>query len=136
LKILSAAALLVVVAAGCGSAARPQMSASHELSRALAQDWEGQASAVAAAATAGNSCRALHLANYLRDDVRKSAHQLPLRLRSPLLVGVKALADRITCTPVVAKPVPPRKPHAPPKRPKPKPPKPHGPHGHDKGHDK
>jgi hypothetical protein len=46
---------------------------------------------------------------------------------------VNALADRITCTPVVTKPAPPKKP---PKRPKPKPPKPHGPHGDDKGHDK
>jgi hypothetical protein len=133
LRILSAAALLGVVLAGCGGAGAPQRSAFRGVPPALAQDWEGQASAIATAASAGNSCRALHLAALLRADVAKSQSKVPYRLRSPLLTGVNALADRITCTPVVAKPSPPKK-EPKPKPPPPKAPKP--PHGHDKGHDK
>ena len=101
LRILSAAFLLVVVAAGCGGAARPQRSAFHRVPPAQAQDWEGQASDLAAAAYAGNSCRALELANALRADVVASKDKLPSRLRPPLLTSVNALADRIKCTPVV-----------------------------------
>ena len=139
-RTLSALALLAVVAAGCGGAAPPQngaqkgtqRSAFHGVPRALAQAWEGQASAIATAAAAGNGCRALHLAASLRDDVVTSEHKLPRRLRSPLLTGVNALADRITCTRVVTVQAPPKKPpKKPPKGPKPKPPKPHG---HDKEH--
>lgn len=131
LRIVSLAALLAVVAAGCGGAARPERSAFHGVPPALAQDWEGQALTIAAAASAGDSCRALHLAVSLRDDVVNSEHKLPFRLRSPLVTGVKALAARITCTPVV--PTPPEKPK--PGEPKEKPPpKPHD-KGHHKGHD-
>lgn len=122
LRILSAAFLLVVVAAGCGGAARPQRSVFHGVPPALAQDWEGQASDIAAAASAGNSCRALRLANALRADVVASKDKLPSRLRPPLLTSVRALADRIECTPVA---------QTPPKQPKP----PKEPHEHDRhGH--
>jgi hypothetical protein len=136
LRILSAAALLGVVLAGCGGAAAPQRAAFHGVPPALAQAWEGQASAIAAAASAGNSCRALHLAASLRAAVARSQSKVPYRLRSPLLSGVNALADRITCTPVVTQPTAPKKA---PKVPKPKPPPakaPKPPHGHGKGHDK
>jgi hypothetical protein len=77
--------------------------------QALAQDWEGQVSAIATAASAGDSCRALQLASSLRADVAASKDKLPSRLRTPLLSGVNALADRITCTPPS-----PRKPPKPP----------------------
>jgi len=127
LRILSGAALLVVVVAGCGGAA-PQGSASRRLPRALAQEWEAQASAIATAADAGNDCRAMRLAASLSADVAASRQKLPLRLRSPLLTGVNDLAGRIsTCTRVVTLP----------KQPKPgkgPTPPPHEP-GH-KGHDK
>jgi len=130
LRIFSGAALLVVVAAGCGGAA-PQGSASQRLPHALAQDWEAQASAIATAADAGNDCRAMRLAASLRADVAASRQKLPVPLRSPLLTGVNDLAARIsTCTRVVTVPVQPQ----PPKNPKPKPP-PHEPPDH-KGHDK
>jgi hypothetical protein len=99
LRIVPAAALVVVAAAGCGGGGRPQEVAVHGVPAALAQKWEGQASAIAVAASAGDSCRALRLANALQSDVRAQQHRLPLRLRSPLLTGVSALADRITCTP-------------------------------------
>jgi hypothetical protein len=135
LRILSGAALLVVVVAGCGGAA-PRGSASQRLPRALAQDWEGQASAIATAADAGNDCRAMRLAASLSAEVAASRHKLPVRLRSPLLTGVNDLADRIsTCTRIVTVPVQPKPPKGPKPPPKPKPPKPHPP-GHDKGHDK
>jgi hypothetical protein len=124
LKIVSAGALLVVVAAGCGSGGRPHVAAVNGVPRALAQAWGRQATAIASAALAGNSCRALQLAASLRNDVRSSKQRVPSRLRPALLTGVNALADRITCTPEQTP--------KPPKGPKPKPPKHHEP-GDDKG---
>ena len=132
LRILSGAALLVVVVAGCGGGAR-QDSAAHGVPRALAHEWETRASAIAGAAAAGNSCEAQHLAASLRDDVATAQSKVPRRLRSALLTGVNSLADRTSCTRVVTVQTPPGK-HPPPE-PKPKPPKPHEPHGHGKGHD-
>ena len=128
LRILAAVALLAVVA-GCGGAARPQGSTANGVPRALAQEWEGQASAIASAAAAGNDCQAMRLAASLRDEVTASRYKLPVRLRSPLLTGVNSLAARIsTCTRVVTVQTPQPK-GPPPKGPKPpKPPK----HGHDK----
>jgi len=125
LRILSAALLVIVVGAGCGGAARPQRSAFRGIPPALAHDWEGRASAIAAAASAGNSCGALQLARALRADVTASQAKVPSRLRPPLLTSVNSLADRIKCTPV--EPTPPKKPE-PPKEPKP--PKEHHEHGH------
>lgn len=127
---ISAVVLLAIVAAGCGGAARPEKTASRGVPRALAQDWEGKAAAIAAAASAGEDCRARQLAAALQDEVERTRHKLPLRLRSPLLSGVTALADRTTCSRVVVQP-----PHK--KAPRPEP-KPHPPkaHGHDKGDDR
>jgi hypothetical protein len=115
-RVVSAAALLVVLAAGCGGASGPQRPAFRGVPRVLAHDWEGQALAIADAAAAGDNCHALQLANSLRTDVETSKDKLPARLRPPLLNGVTALAGRITCTPP-----------APPKKPKP----PHERHGHE-----
>ena len=110
MRIASTAALVVVVAAGCGGGGRPHELAVHGVPSALAQRWEGQARAIAAAASAGDNCGALRLANALRSDVRAQQHKVPLRLRSPLISGVSALADRITCT-VKLPPKPPPKKH-------------------------
>lgn len=129
MRIVPGLALLVVVAAGCGSGDGSQKAGVHGVPRALAHAWEGQASAIASAAAAGNSCRALHLAAALRDDVVSSQLQVPSRLRPALVTSVNALVDRISCTPVVTKPTPP---HEPPKEPKPKPPH-HHEHGGHKG---
>jgi len=123
-RVLAVAALLVVVAAGCGGSARPQRAAPHEIPRALARGWEGQASEIAAVASTGDSCRALELARSLHTEVVTSQPQVPLRLRAPLLTGVTSLADRITCTRATV----PRKPPKPPKPPD----KRHG-HGHEHG---
>ena len=127
LRILSGAVLLVVVAAGCGGAAQPQRSAVRGVPRALAQDWEGQASDIAVAASAGNSCRALTLAKVLRADIVAAKDRVPSRLQPPLLTSVNALADSIKCVPVVQ--TQPKKP-TPPKKPKPKEPHEHDHHDH------
>jgi hypothetical protein len=124
LRIVPTAALLAVVLAGCGGGAPPQRSAFRGVPSALAQDWERQASAIAAAASAGNSCLASQLAVALRTDVTRSQQKLPPRLRLPLLTGVIALADRTTCPPPVTSV--PRKPPKPP-------PEKHGHHKHDHG---
>jgi hypothetical protein len=128
LRIASAVALLAVVA-GCGGAVGSQRSAAHGVPRALAQEWAGQASAIASAAASGNDCRAMHLAASLRDEVTASRYKLPTRLRTPLVTGVNSLADRVsTCTHVVTVQTPPAK-GPPPKGPKP----PHGPPDHKHG---
>jgi hypothetical protein len=114
-KILPVLAVVTVVAAGCGGAAQPQRSADRGVPPVLAHGWEAQASAIAAAASTGDDCRALQLANTLRDQVRASERRVPVRLRSPLLTGVNALAARITCTPPPPKPPKPPKPPEPPK---------------------
>jgi uncharacterized protein YceK len=124
LRRLSTVLLLAVVASGCGSAGHTRSSAQHGVPRALAQQWEDRASAVAAAASAGNDCQALRLASSLRDRVVATQQQLPRRLRLPLVDGVKALAARIRCAPA-----PPAE-TKPPKGPKP----PHDDHGHHRHH--
>src|SRR5438477_10404871 len=93
LRILSVAALLVAVVAGCGDAGAHR-SARSGIPRALARQWEQRASAIATAAAAGNDCRAMHLAASLRSEVAASRHELPLRLRRPLVTGVNAPAAR------------------------------------------
>jgi hypothetical protein len=98
----------------------------------LAHEWASQASAIAAAAAAGDSCHALQLASALRDQVIAAEGRVPARLRSPLVSGVNALADRITCT--VTVPAPPTTQAKPPPREKP-PPK-HDHHHHGPGGDK
>ena len=139
-RLLSAAALLVILAAGCGGAG-PSEHAAHGVPRSLAQGWEDRAEAIATVASAGNDCRARELAISLDQDVVQARHRLPLRVRSPLLAAVSSLADRTTCTPVATNPAPPKNPQPPHKKPKHEPPKQHDPHGHDKkedhkGHDK
>lgn len=131
-RITAAAALVVLVVAGCGGGgAGPRKSTLHGVPSALAQDWAGQASAIAQAAAAGNDCHARALAVSLRKEVRQREHELPLRLRSPLVTGLDSLVARTTCTQTV--PIPPStapsKPHGPPK-----PHKPHDHHGHGKDH--
>jgi hypothetical protein len=138
LRILAAASLLAVAAAGCGGAA-PETRAMQRVPRALAENWEGQAAAIATAASKGDSCRALRLARSLRTEVIAKQREVPPRLRSPLLIGVNSLADRIKCTPIVTPEPQPKHSPPPPKqgpKPKPKPPKHHGPPDHGKGHGK
>jgi len=110
LRIVSGAVLVVVIVAGCGGSSRPQKSGLRGVPPALAHDWEGQATAIATAAAAGDGCRALQLASSLRDQVLASEQKLPHRLRSPLVTGVNALADRLTCTVTTTVQTAPKKP--------------------------
>ena len=126
LRLLSAAVLLVVLGAGCGGAGQSER-VTRGVPRALAQGWEDRAEAIAVAASAGNDCHARQLAVSLRAEVEKSEQQVPRRLRSPLVTGVKALEARITCTPPATS-VPQKPPKAP------KPPKKHGDHEHHHDH--
>jgi len=123
------AALVVVVAAGCGGAARTQQSAFRGVPPRLAHDWEAQASKIADVAATGDDCRAMHLADSLRNQVLESEQSVPRRLRVPLAAGVNALANRLTCTVTTVQTVP--------QKPKPKPPPKHGHHDdHWHGHHK
>ena len=90
--------LAALLLAGCGGSARSARTAAREIPRALASSWASQATAVADAAARGDECHALQLASSLRDDVVQAASKVPSRLRSQLVAGVKALADRIVCT--------------------------------------
>lgn len=128
LRIVSAAAFLAVVAAGCGGSARLDRPASRGIPPALSAEWQAQASRVADAAAAGNDCLALQRASSLRDAIIAHEAKLPARLYSPLVTGATALADRIGCKPAVTTPQ--KKPPEPPKHPKPH--DDHHHHGHDK----
>ena len=125
-RVLVVAALLVVVTAGCGGSRSSQQTAAPRVPRALARGWEGQASAIAAAASAGDECHALQLATSLRAEVERSQRKVPLRLRAPLLTGVRALAARITCEPPATTTVPEQAPKPPGDR--------HGGHEHHDHH--
>lgn len=128
LRIVSAAAVVAFVVAGCGGAARSERTTARQIPRALARAWADQASAVAGAAATGDDCHALQLASSLRDDVIQQEPKVPVRLRSQLLAGVNALADRITCqVPPQTVTVPPQ---GPPKPPHKKPPPKHHDHPH------
>jgi hypothetical protein len=132
-RILSVTALAALLTAGCGSSGAGRH-AERGMPRALASAWATRASAIARAAAAGEDCRAAQLASSLRDEVISKESQVPARLQRPLVEGVNALADRITCTvpPQTVTVAPP-----PPPQPKPNPPGHEGPkppHGHDKQH--
>jgi hypothetical protein len=114
-RILPVAALVALVVTGCGSAGGSHEQADPGLPRALAHAWAAQASAVASAALAGESCRASQLASALRDEIIADEGEVPGRLRHPLIQGANALADRITCVtpPQTVTVVPPPKPPKP-----------------------
>lgn len=126
LKIALGAALVVLVAAGCGSSSRHVTSAERGIPRPLASAWAAQASTIAAAASAGDGCRARRLAGSLRTEVIEAGGRVPARLSVPLLESINSLADRFTCVvpPVTITTTP-----TPPPPPKPK----HG-HGHHDHH--
>lgn len=137
-RIAAVAVLVVLVAAGCGGGARPQKVNLHGVPSALAQDWAGQASAIAAAAAAENGCQAQALAVSLRKQVMQKQQLLPLRLRSPLVTGVDSLVERTSCRETVTvetTPQPPQHGPKPPHKPPPHKPKPPHGHGHDHGGD-
>jgi hypothetical protein len=126
LRIASAGALVVLLAAGCGGSAPRHGAAPRGIPRELARTWAARADTIASVAAAGQSCRAHALAASLRDDVIAAEAKVPTRLQSALVAGVNSLADRIECNPApVTVTTPPPKP---PKRGHHRPPG----HGHHK----
>jgi hypothetical protein len=124
-RLVAANALVALVVAGCGGFARPHPVAARGLPPKLAQQWAAEASSIADAAAHGQGCRAQRLASTLRDEILAQQGRVPARLQGPLVTGVNALADRITCTPQPVA-VPAKAPKPPPK---------HGPgHGHHDDH--
>jgi hypothetical protein len=132
-RIVSLLCAVVLLAAGCGGAARSVSTRRTALPRALAHRWAAQADAIAAAAGAGEGCRAKALAGSLRTEVIQTAGSVPARLRSPLLEGVNSLADRIVCVPAPQTVTEPATQPKPPEKPPKKPPPP-GRHDHHQGH--
>jgi hypothetical protein len=130
-RIVLAAALLALVAAGCGGTARPGPRVIHGVPRTLAAEWQAQASKVADAAAAGHDCLALHLASSLRDEIISDQARLPQRLYAPLVTGANALADRIVCKATVTTAH--KKPPEPPKHHKPHDDHHHKDHGDEQG---
>src|SRR5215471_12443228 len=126
LRIALGAAFVVLVAAGCGSSSRQVTSAERGIPRPLASAWAAQASTIAAAAAAGDGCRARRLAGSLRTQVIEAGGKVPARLSVPLLESINSLADRFACVvpPVTVTTTP-----SPPPKPKEK----HG-HGHHDHH--
>jgi hypothetical protein len=114
LRIASVAVLVALVAAGCGSSSRPVTSAERGIPRPLASAWAAQASTIAAAAAAGDGCRARRLAGSLRTQVIEAGGKVPARLSVPLLESINSLADRFVCllppVTVTTPPAPPPKP--------------------------
>ena len=103
---------LVLVAAGCGSAAKDTAPRQPHLPRALAQSWARQADAVAAAIASNDGCSARTQVAALQQSVISAVNErrVPQRFQEPLSSGVNDLADHITCTPPPA-PTPTPAPH-------------------------
>jgi hypothetical protein len=114
LRIACVACLAALVAGGCGGGGPSRGQVPAKLPPGLAGTWATEAEAIATADAAGQSCRARALAVSLHNEVTQARGRVPSRLRSPLLGGVKSLADRIVCTPAppapVTRPAPPHKP--------------------------
>ena len=114
LRILSGAALVLILATACGGSAQSRDSVSRGVPRVLAAKWAAQASAIANAAAAGKSCDASQLASSLRSEVIDAAAKVPARLRLPLVTSVNALANRLVCKvqpqTVTVAPQPPKRP--------------------------
>lgn len=118
---------LLALAAGCGGGSR-HVSTVRGVPGSLARSWAKRADAVAAAAAAGDSCRASRLAQSLQNDVIARQSSVPLRYYRVLLRAVNHLANRFTCVPTPVTVV--TTTQAPPP-----PPQGHGPPGHRKhGH--
>jgi hypothetical protein len=106
LRIVLVATLVVVLAAGCGGGSGSQRPSFDGVPPLLAHAWERKASAIAQAASTGDNCRAMRLANSLRSEVFAAEHEVPHRLRSPLVTAVNQLANRLTCTVTTVQTVP------------------------------
>ena len=117
----AALAVVVLVAAGCGSHGANTTPRQPHLPRTLAESWAQQADAVAAALASNDGCAAQTRASTLQQSVISAVneHRVPFQFLEALSSGVNDLAGRIRCTP------------APVEQPKPEKPKHHGHGNHD-----
>ena len=127
---LLCAVLLAAGATGCGGSRHETEATEVKLPRSLARAWASRADAIAAAAAAGQGCRAQTLADSLRDDVVGADARVPGTYRTKTLVSVNHQADRIACVPPTKSATEPPKPqpHPPHHEDHPKPP------DHKEGH--
>lgn len=102
MRRLFALVLLALAAAGCGGSAKPRVvTVQPRLPRALAQDWQQQADAVAAALAANDGCTARAKAVALQQSVIQAidARRIPRRFDETLQGAANELVDGIACTP-------------------------------------
>jgi outer membrane murein-binding lipoprotein Lpp len=102
---LGAAALAALCLSGCGGDAK-RTSPPPTLPRALASSLAARSDAVADALAAGDSCRALTLAQQLRGDTIAAitAGRVDARLQEELTSAVNDLAERVECVPPPTQP--------------------------------
>jgi hypothetical protein len=87
--------------AGCGGGSDNRTTPPPSLPRAVASELANTSDAVASSLAAGDSCRALTLARWLRRQTLAavSDSRVPARLKHPLRRAVEGLAKRIHCSP-------------------------------------
>jgi hypothetical protein len=97
---LGAAALAALCLSGCGGDAK-RASPPPTLPRPLATSLAAGSDAVADALAAGDSCRALRLANQLRAETIAAVNtgRVDARLKEDLTGAVNDLAERVRCVP-------------------------------------
>ena len=120
LRILSVAALLVAVAAGCGNAARRRDPPLTGFLGRWRESGRPRRRPLQPPPRPGTTAARCTSPPRFAPRSPASRRKLPLRLRSPLLTGVNALAARVsTCTRVVTVPVQPKPPEEPKRKPEP-----------------
>jgi hypothetical protein len=91
----------MILLSGCGTGAEQRATTPPTFPRAVALPLARASDGVAAALAAGDNCRALTLAQSLRQQTGAAvaAARVPPRLRRPLQAAANDLARRIECTP-------------------------------------
>jgi len=99
---LGAALIAVLCLAGCGSGSKPRVAPEPKLPRAVAAVLASRSDEVDQALTAGDSCRALSLAQQLQRQTVAAINQgrIPGAFQEQLGSTVADLVSRISCVPV------------------------------------
>ena len=99
---LGAALIAVLCLAGCGSGSKPRAAPQPKLPQAVAAALASRSDEVDQALTAGDSCRALSLAQQLQRETVAAINQrrVPGAFQEQLGSTVGDLVSRISCVPV------------------------------------
>jgi hypothetical protein len=99
---LGAAIMTVLCLAGCGSGSKPRAGPQPKLPRAVAAALASRSDEVERALTAGDSCRALSLAQQLQRETVAAINRgrIPGAYQEQLGSTVGDLVSRIACVPV------------------------------------